>query len=61
MGLMCYFGGKTSGQTTEVGYKKTFIEHVIRGLVTLQHNGNLIIQLNETYSAFTVGIIFTLY
>ena len=60
MGVMCYFGGK-SGQKSELEYKRQLVEHSIRALLTLQHNGNLVLQLNETYSAFTVGLIYVLY
>ena len=65
MGVMLYFGDtkvKAKDQIDkELVYKTEFLKHCILGLATLQHGGNLVLKVYETYTAFTVGILFALY
>ena len=65
MGVMLYFGDTKAKahicSEKETLYKKDFLKHCILGLATLQHGGNLVLKVYETYSAFTVGILFALY
>ena len=65
MGVMLYFGDTKvkapAGVEKEILYRKDFLKHCILGLATIQHGGNLVLKVYETYSAFTVGILFMLY
>ena len=65
MGVMLYFGDtKVQAKDRvdkEILYKTEFLKHCILGLATVQHGGNLVLKVYETYTAFTVGILFSLY
>ena len=67
MGLMLYFGDTKNGSALkdkrdkEIRYRSEFLKHCILGLATLQHGGNIVLKVYETYTAFTVGILFVLY
>ena len=67
MGLMLYFGDTKNGSALkdkrdkEIRYRSEFLKHCILGLTTLQHGGNMVLKVYETYTAFTVGILFVLY
>ena len=65
MGVMLYFGD-TKAQSKdkrdkETLYRAELLKHCILGMATLQHGGNMVIKVYETYTAFTVGVIFVLY
>lgn len=60
MGVMLYFGGE-GDNLNEAQYKQKMLEHVINGLKTVQHNGSILLKVYETYSAFTVSLIYILY
>ena len=64
---MLYFGDTKNGSAImekrdkEIRYRSEFLKHCILGLATLQHGGNMVLKVYETYTAFTVGILFVLY
>ena len=65
IGVMFYFGDtkvpSKDKQDKEIRYKNEFLKHCILSLATLQHGGSMVLKVYETYSAFTVGILFVLY
>lgn len=53
--------GVESEKVNELCRVRNLLNHCLMGLITIQHNGNMIIKLHETHDVATVGIIFTLY
>lgn len=37
------------------------MHHCIFGLASIQHNGSMVIKINEVHDTLTVGIVFLLY
>ena len=52
---------RAKGDQNESCRLLNFLNHCMMGLITIQHNGNMIIKINEMYDVGTVGILFTLY
>lgn len=53
--------GAASESNNELCRVRNLLNHCLMGLITIQHNGNMIIKLHETHDVATVGIIFAIY
>ena len=66
LGVKLYYGDTKVDSKAEAGLKartcaRDLLNHVILGLASIQHCGNMVIKMHEAQDPFTVGLIFALY